>query len=204
MPGLQAPSTRLTIVLTASIVFSGCAVGPNYTPPHPQMAASFRAAGQPATGHCAATDLASWWRAFGDPMLDKVVEQALAENFDLAQAVARVRQARAAAGIARAALLPSGELNASAATAHQSVETPIGRIEQAFGVDRNGNLYEANAGASWEVDIFGGLRRGRQGALADYQAADAGAGNCARRRGRGSGRHLHPAPHAAGAIGDCA
>ncbi|MEJ0036574.1 MAG: efflux transporter outer membrane subunit [Gammaproteobacteria bacterium] len=175
MPSLQARSTRLTVMLTASIVFSGCAVGPNYAPPHPQMAASFRATAGLPSATAPQADLASWWRAFGDPMLEKVVEQALAENLDLAQAVARVREARAAAGIARAALLPSGELNASAATAHQSVETPTGRIEQAFGIDRNGNLYEADAGASWEVDVFGGLRRGQQGAFADYQAADAGA-----------------------------
>ena len=175
MPNFQARPMRLTIVLTGSILFSGCAVGPNYNPPHPQMAAGFRATASLPPATAPQADLASWWRAFADPMLDKVVEQALAENLDLAQAIARVQQARAAAGIARAALLPSGELNASAATSHQSIETPIGRIEQALGVDRNGNLYEADVGASWEADVFGGLRRGRQAALADYQAADAGA-----------------------------
>ena len=175
MPNFQARPSRLTIVLTGSIAFSGCVVGPNYTPPHPQMAASFRATASLPPANAPQADLASWWRAFADPMLDKVVEQALAENLDLAQSIARVHQARAAAGIARAALLPSGELNASAATAHQSIETPIGRIEQALGVDRNGNLYEADVGASWEADVFGGLQRGRQAALADYQSADAGA-----------------------------
>ncbi len=175
MPNLQARPMRFTILLTAGIALSGCMVGPDYRSAHPQMAAS--SAPPPACRPAAApqADLAAWWRAFGDSMLDQVVNQALAENLDLAQAVARVDQARAAAGIARAALLPSGELNASAATARQSIETPIGRIEQALGVDRNGNLYEADAGASWEADVFGGLRRGRQAALADYQAADAGA-----------------------------
>jgi NodT family efflux transporter outer membrane factor (OMF) lipoprotein len=164
---------RFTAMIAASIALSGCAVGPDYAPPHPQMAASFRAAASlPAAPQ---SDPAAWWRAFGDPMLDKVVKQALAENLDLAQAIARVQQARAAAGIARAALLPSAELNASAATAHQSIETPIGRIEQSLGINRDGNLYEGDAGASWEVDVFGGLRRNQQAALADYQAADAGA-----------------------------
>ncbi len=175
MPNPQARSTYLTAMLTASIVCSACAVGPKYAPPQPQIAASFRAAASPTPTTAPQADLAAWWRAFGDSMLDKVVGQAIAENLDLAQAVARVRQAQAAAGIARAALWPSGELNASAATAHQSVETPIGRIERSLGVDRDGNLYEGDVGASWEADVFGGLRRGKQAALADYQAADAGA-----------------------------
>lgn len=175
MPNLQARPIRFTTMFAAGIVLGGCAVGPDYAPPHPQMAASFRATASLPPAAAPAADLASWWRAFDDPMLDKVVNQALAENLDLAQAVARVRQARAAAGIARAALLPSGEFNASAATAHQSVETPTGRIQQALGVNRDGNLYDADAGASWEADVFGGLRRGQQAALADYQAADAGA-----------------------------
>jgi NodT family efflux transporter outer membrane factor (OMF) lipoprotein len=175
MPNLQARSMRFTILLTAGIALSGCTVGPDYRPAHPPIAASFRATASQPPAAAPQADLASWWRAFGDSMLEQVVNQALAENLDLARAIARVDQARAAVGIARAALLPSGELNASAATAHQSIETPFGRIEQALGVDRNGNLYEADAGASWEADVFGGLRRGRQAALADYQAADAGA-----------------------------
>ena len=175
MPSLQAHSIRFTTVLIGGIALGSCAAGPDYAPPHPQMAASFRAtAGLPPSATPQA-DFALWWHAFGDPMLDKVVNQALAENLDLAQAVARVRQARAAAGAARAALLPSGEFNASAATAHRSTETPTGHIDQALGVNRDGNLYNADAGASWEADVFGGLRRGQQAALADYQAADAGA-----------------------------
>lgn len=174
MPALQARTMRLTAMVATSIALSGCAVGPDYAAPHPMLPANFRAAATLPSAPEPQADLATWWRGFGDAMLDKVVDQALAENLDLAQAVARVRQARAAAGVARAALLPSGELNASAATAHQSTETPTGRIQQAFGVSRDGNLYEADAGASWEADVFGGLRRGQQAAMADYQAADAG------------------------------
>ncbi len=174
MPNLKARPMRFIVLLATGMVLSGCAVGPDYTPPHPLLAASFRATAALPPAAAPQADLAAWWRAFGDPMLDKVIDQALAENLDLAQAVARVGQARAAADIARAALLPSGAFDASAATAHQSVETPIGQIEQALGVDRDGQLYDVDGSASWEVDIFGGLRRDRQAALADYQAADAG------------------------------
>ncbi|MDE8651000.1 efflux transporter outer membrane subunit [Novosphingobium album (ex Liu et al. 2023)] len=175
MPCVLARTVRFSATLALALALSGCMVGPDYQPPDPQMAAGFRAGSGLAPASGPQIDLTSWWRGFGDPMLDKVVDQALAENLDLAQAVARVRQARAAVAIARAALLPSGALNGSAATAHQSVETPIGQIQNALGVDRDGNLYDLGAGASWDADIFGGLRRGQQAALADYQAADAGA-----------------------------
>lgn len=56
------------------------------------------------------------------------------------------------------------------------METPLGQVLNAQpGFDRYGSAYEANLGASWELDIFGGLRRGREAALADYQASEAGA-----------------------------
>jgi NodT family efflux transporter outer membrane factor (OMF) lipoprotein len=73
-------------------------------------------------------------------------------------------------------LLPSGTVSGSAARAYQSIETPLGQLLNATpGYDRWGNAYEVNLGASWEVDVFGGLRRGREAALADYQASQAGA-----------------------------
>ncbi len=127
--------------------------------------------------HAAPTaDLATWWHGFNDPLLTHFISLALEQNLDLAQAAARVTQARAALGGANAALLPSGSINGSAARAHQSIETPLGQLLNATpNYDRWGNAYEADLGASWEVDIFGGLRRGHEAALADYQASEAGA-----------------------------
>jgi len=126
--------------------------------------------------HAASTaDLATWWQGFNDTLLSHFVSLALEQNLDLAQASARVTQARAALGGADAALLPSGNISGSAARAHQSTETPLGKVLNATpNYDRWGNAYEVDLGASWEVDIFGGLRRGREAALADYQASEAG------------------------------
>lgn len=77
---------------------------------------------------------------------------------------------------ADAALLPTGNVSASAGRGYQSVETPLGQILHAIpGFDRWGNAYEANLGASWEIDVFGGLRRGREAARAEYEASEAGA-----------------------------
>jgi NodT family efflux transporter outer membrane factor (OMF) lipoprotein len=127
--------------------------------------------------HAATTvDLTKWWQGFNDPLLSHLVSLALEQNLDLAQAAARVTQARAALGGADAALLPSGNINGSAARAHQSIETPLGQVLNATpNYHRWGNAYEADLGASWEIDVFGGLRRGREAALADYQASEAGA-----------------------------
>ncbi len=124
----------------------------------------------------AAADLSAWWAGFGDPQLTRFVLLSLEQNLDLAQAFARVTQARAGLGAANAALLPSGNVTGQAARAYQSVETPLGRVLNSRpGFDRYGNAFEADVNASWELDVFGGLRRGREAALADYQASQAGA-----------------------------
>jgi NodT family efflux transporter outer membrane factor (OMF) lipoprotein len=128
--------------------------------------------------HAAVTaDLVAWWEGFGDPKLTRFVMQALEQNLDLAQASARVGQARAGLAAANAALLPSGSIGAQATRSWQSVETPLGRLLNSTpGFDRHGSAYEVNLGASWELDVFGGgLRRGQEAARADYQASQAGA-----------------------------
>lgn len=164
-----------TALLTG--VLTGCAVGPDYVRPDVSMPAQFQgqaaAEGRQAT---AEAELVTWWTGFGDPLLARFVALALKQNLDLAQASARVAQARAGLGAATAALLPSGNVSGQAARAYQSVETPLGQVLNSTpGFDRYGNAYETNVGASWELDFFGGLRRGREAALAEYRASQAGA-----------------------------
>jgi efflux transporter, outer membrane factor (OMF) lipoprotein, NodT family len=155
---------------------AGCAVGPDYRRPDAPLPAHYIGQAAVEQQHAAsAADLATWWQGFNDPLLSHFVSLALEQNLDLAQASARVTQARAALGGADAALLPSGNISGSAARAHQSIETPLGKVLNATpNYDRWGNAYEADLGASWEIDVFGGLRRGREAALADYQASEAG------------------------------
>ncbi|MBD9665577.1 TolC family protein [Variovorax sp. VRV01] len=171
----MSPRT-LALPLLFSLL-AGCAVGPDYVRPVPALPDHFIGEAALAQRSGAANaELVAWWTGFGDAQLAGYVEQALKQNLDLAQAAARVSQARAGLGAANAALLPSGNLGAQAARAYQSVETPLGQVLNAQpGFDRHGSAYEANLGASWELDIFGGLRRGREAALADYQASEAGA-----------------------------
>lgn len=170
------PAFRTLALVVSTSLAAGCAVGPDYHRPQAPLAEQY--IGRPAIEARTATTTANfvtWWEGFGDPQLSSLVSQALVQNLDMAQAQARVAQARAALGAADAALLPSATLNGQAARAYQSVETPLGQILDATaGYNRYGNSYEANLDASWELDLFGGLRRGREATLADYQASEAG------------------------------
>lgn len=167
---------RTRAALVASLL-TGCAVGPDYARPDVSMPERFQ--GQDAVDHRhanATADLAKWWTGFGDPQLARFVTLALEQNLDLAQASARVAQVRAGLGVANAALLPSGNVTGQAARGYQSVETPSGKVLSSTpGFDRYGNAYEADVGANWELDVSGGLRRGREAAHAEYEASEAGA-----------------------------
>jgi NodT family efflux transporter outer membrane factor (OMF) lipoprotein len=158
-------------------VLTGCAVGPDYRPP--EIALSSTYLGQEGVDQRQVqrqADLTIWWAAFDDHRLTRFVSLALEQNLDIAQAAARVAQSRASLRYADAALLPAANVSANAGRGYQSVETPLGQVLDATpGFDRRGSAYEANLGASWEIDVFGGLRRGREAARAAYEASEAGA-----------------------------
>jgi NodT family efflux transporter outer membrane factor (OMF) lipoprotein len=159
-------------LLCATAALAGCAVGPDYQRPDLAMTPAFIAAPMIA----ADTTDADWWRGFDDPLLASFVARARAGNLDLAQARARIDQSRAAARATGAALLPALDANGGVTTARQSLETPIGKIGEAFGQPRDTTQYAVGTQASWEIDLFGGLRRGREAARADLAASEASAG----------------------------
>jgi NodT family efflux transporter outer membrane factor (OMF) lipoprotein len=158
-------------------VLTGCAVGPDYRPP--EFALSDRFLGEEAVERRqvqSTADLQAWWAAFDDPLLARFVSLALEQNLDIAQAAARVAQSRASLRQAEATLLPAATVSAHGAKTYQSVETPLGQVlETSPDFDRSGSLYEANFGVGWEIDVFGGLRRGREAARAEFEASEAGA-----------------------------
>ena len=170
------PRLRLPLMLiAASLAATGCTTGPDYRPPElPQAAQYLHQAALGTRQDADSAELRQWWTSFGDPRLTRLVTVALAQNLDLAQAAARVSQARAATGAADAALLPSASVDGQAARAYQSVQTPLGQVLNATpGYQRAGSARELNLQASWELDLFGGLRREREAARADYEASDA-------------------------------
>ena len=141
-----------------SLLAAGCAVGPNFQRPTMEMPAAWT--GEPAGTEARVADqeLRRWWEGFNDPQLTSLIERAMAANLDLRQAAARVRQARAARGVAFAAIGPT--LDASAG--HERSRTTAGVV---------GDLYQAGFDAGWEIDLFGGTRRGIEAAEADLTAA---------------------------------
>jgi NodT family efflux transporter outer membrane factor (OMF) lipoprotein len=163
----------LTAVLNASVL-AACAVGPDYRPPSIEAPSTFM--GQRAIDARqvapAALQTGDWWEGFDDPLLTQLVREALSQNLDLAQSVARVREARASLQSATAALLPSGDVTGSALRQRFSIDTPVGEVLSAQpGAQRTVNTFETDLGASWEIDLVGGLRRGRESASAQFQAA---------------------------------
>jgi len=169
--------TRPIALLLSVSLLAGCAVGPDYRPPDIAVSSGFLGQNGVAQREIRSkTDLQAWWSGFDDPLLTRFITLALEQNLDIAQAAARVAQARASLRLADAALLPSANVSAQGARAYQSVETQLGQVlDTTADFDRSGSYYEANVGASWEVDVFGGLRRSREAARAEYQASEAGA-----------------------------
>src|SRR5271154_883359 len=170
-----ATARALAFALLTACSAAGCVVGPQYRPPE---TTAFRFHNTPAAQAretiLPAPPLDHWWYGFHDSVLTLVVERALDQDLDVAAAAARVTQARTAAREAGAQLWPSSGLNAQAVPFRQSLESPIGKIAQhSPGYQRNQTLYDFGAGASWEIDLFGGLRRGSEAARALAQATEA-------------------------------
>jgi NodT family efflux transporter outer membrane factor (OMF) lipoprotein len=158
---------RILPWLLATAALSGCTVGPDYRRPAMALSAAYQASVPIAPA------IPNWWTSFGDPVLDRLVEAALAQNLDIAAAAARVDQANAAARGAGAALLPRADLAGSVERTHQSLQTPVGAVGRPLGLPRDYSLTQFGAQASWEIDLFGGLRRGREAARADFASAQA-------------------------------
>ena len=173
----RRPPSRLSGVAPSvllGLAVAGCAVGPDYQRPATPLAPFYSSAALHSRSASPPPRLQDWWSGFDDPELSRVVERALAQNLDLAAALARVQQARAVARQAGARLAPTVAAGAQAATIHQSLESPTGRIASRFpGYGRDASLYDVDVGASWEIDLFGGLRRGAQAARAEAEAAEA-------------------------------
>jgi outer membrane protein, multidrug efflux system len=190
----------IAAAVLAALLVQACKVGPNYQPPHEPLPESYSGAAAPPAGTgprpgTAAADaprLSSeqepasfWWREFHDAELDKLIDQATAGNLNLKAAYLRIVEARIQVQSARAQGLPS--LNASASytreqfglagilksqgvgnsgpTASASAQQLIGALEQPV------NLYQLGFDASWEIDLFGKVRRQVEAATAQSAGA---------------------------------
>ncbi len=157
-------------LLVLALATAGCAVGPRYAPPKPPLPASWAE----AVPESSPASLERWWASFQDPILDRLVARAAAGNLDLKIAAARVREARGARSIAAAAALPQIEAEGGYARTRRSEAVPPFKSAAAEGSPFGGreqDVFEMGFDASWEIDLFGGVRRDKEAALADVQAA---------------------------------
>lgn len=138
-------------------VFCGCLVGPNYRPPSPCV---------PNQWHAAATPLEPsirWWENFNDPLLNKYIALAAVCNRDLLSAKANICQARAMKQMAASKLYPQINADFNALRLHLSKNAPffseVGAVPRPPFIPQTFNLYNALLDATWELDIFGKIRR---------------------------------------------
>lgn len=154
---------KTSLILVASSLLlaatSVAAVGPDYHRPDVNSPVAWKVA-TPSAG----LPRGAWWTLFNDATLDDLVARALAANQDLVAAAARVEQARAAAGIARSAYLPSVGAGASVERTRSS-RTTDNVFPAAESTTHRGAL-----DASWELDLFGRVRRLNEGTRADVAA----------------------------------
>src|SRR5512139_2533345 len=165
--GLVWPGFLLCLILVA-----GCAVGPDFKPPEMPVPAGW--AGPPPLPAVtpAEKDLANWWTVFDDWMLPSLIQQAVESNLDVKFAEARIRQARAARGIAESFLGPTLDATGSYQRSEAAVSPTTGTGRNSDNTVRVAtNQYFAGFDAAWELDIFGGVRRSVEAADADLQAS---------------------------------
>ena len=158
---------RLRVTAFTALALAGCTVGPDWEPPTVESPPAWRVEYEEA----AAVANTRWWEAFGDPVLDQLVQEALLENRDVLQAAARVDGFLGALGATRAQLYPQFGYGASAGR-HQFSRN--GPTQLAAGTDHVFSLYEAALGTSWQIDLFGRVRRLAEAAQAQVYASEQG------------------------------
>ena len=153
--GTPAALLALTAVLT------GCAVGPNYK--RPAVTAPEQVRGASAAEAASLADR-PWWEVFGDDALKSLIDEALKNNYDIREATWRVQEFRARAGVARADFYPQVQYQGQVSRSRQSDFVLPGSTAV--------TLYDVNLGLSWEIDLWGRIRRLSEAALAEYLATE--------------------------------
>jgi NodT family efflux transporter outer membrane factor (OMF) lipoprotein len=170
-----------TAIVSSALLAAGCMVGPDYHSSKDQPSEGWTSltnpapttnlTTQPTTQRYSTVDPASpaqtaqWWQSFGEEELNSLIERGIANNLDVRQAEARIRQARASRGVVASALYPTIDTSGSYS------RSGTGRADDVANGDARHDLYQAGIDATWEIDIFGGVRRDVEAANADIVAA---------------------------------
>ena len=153
------------LLVAACVLLASCTVGPDYVRPAVEMPAAWRIDYPKAAG--IANE--AWWRQFGDPVLDGLIETALRENRDIRIAAARVEQFAGALIATQSQLYPQVGYGVAASRARAS---RVGQPPIPEPLDNQFSLYDASLGASWQLDLFGRVRRLTEAAQAQVYATE--------------------------------
>ena len=151
--------------ISATLMLSGCAVGPNYVRPKVTVPADFRGA-EGAAQQASYADL-PWWEVFKDEQLKALIKTALTNNYDLGIAVSRVEQARQVANVARAQYFPAVNYSVGASDGKNEF---LGTVTP--GLSTTQGAFLAAGSAAWEADIWGRIRRLNESARAQYLSTE--------------------------------
>ena len=161
---MKRPTPALTLTLVAAVALGGCAVGPDYKRPALPAPDNFYGMSGPASEASLADT--KWWDLFADPALRSLIEEALRNGYDVRLAAARVEESRARYGIAGSLYYPDLGYSAGLSRVHTSAYSLPGNV--------TGNQVTANALVSWELDVWGRVRRLNEAARAQYLATEEG------------------------------
>ncbi len=156
----------LIALATLLAALAGCAVGPNYVRPATPVTQQF--AGTPEGAYSGAEAQAHFWTQFRDPMLDRLIEQALLANHDLRIALGHLMEARADRRESQFDLAPT----VTASGGYTQERYPA--VDSPTGAPLTQRYYDAGFDAFWELDFFGGVRRGIEARTAQMEGAEAG------------------------------
>jgi len=160
-------SSILIAPIALAFLAAGCAVGPNYQPPKASAPADFTGGAQ--TDFTTNQPVTNWWRGFGDAELVQLVDRSVASNLDLRIATANLLQARALRMGAKADFLPTVD----GAAGYSNNVYSEASLFNFSGAPRRQQLYDVGFDATWELDIFGRVRRAYQSSTASMEAAAA-------------------------------
>jgi len=155
---------RLLRALLLALSLSGCMVGPDYVRPAIDVPAAWR------IDEGEARDLSgtAWWEQFDDPVLNDLIVSALAQNKDVRIATARIEEYRGRLAVTRSQLFP--QVGANVDAARQRASHQNGFITYPDSADTRSNSYQVLVSASWEIDLWGQLRRATEAARDDLLA----------------------------------
>ena len=160
---------RGAVVIGAALALAGCAVGPDYKRPGTALPGDFSAVA-PVDPNAASMTIASdWWKVYNDSQLTELVHASISNNPNIRLAIARVDEARAALRETNAAFFPSVDYSGTGARARVGVAGG-GKTTTTTGRVFYGNIYNAQAGISYELDLWGKLRRASESSQASLLA----------------------------------